>query len=181
MLHDGRRRVCNGKIGSNTDNTQTPCQLGGSDGIMKAIEEELGIHHGETTKDNIFTFTEVECLGACANAPMVQINDDYYEDLTPEKTKDLLRALKEAAEKTGASGWAPGLVGDSGKHQVSGQSSGKPVKQGGEGYSAQGAKIPTPGPVSERISCENAAGQTNLLELDNYPTPEQALRKDGAL
>ena len=101
---------------------QTPCQLGGagSDVIMKAIEEELGIHHGETTADNLFTFTEVECLGACANAPMVQINDDYYEDLTPEKTKDLIRALKEAAEKTGASGWAPGLAGDAGKDKVSG-------------------------------------------------------------
>ena len=148
---------------------------------MSAVKEELGIKQGETTKDGLFTFIEVECLGACVNAPMIQINDDYYEDLTPEKTKDLLRALKEAAEKTGASGWAPGMVGDSGKHQVSGESTGKQIKQGGEGYSAQGAKIPAPGPLSSRVSCENAQGQTNLLELDNYPTPEQALRKDGAL
>lgn len=153
--------------------------LNGSDGVMKAIEEELGIHHGETTPDNIFTFTEVECLGACANAPMVQINDDYYEDLTPETTKHLLRALKEAAEKTGASGWAPGLAGDSGKEQVSGQSTGKEVKQGGLGYSAQGANIPAPGPLSKRISCENAQGQTNLL--GDLPTPEQTFRTDGAL
>ncbi|CAK3900980.1 NADH-ubiquinone oxidoreductase 24 kDa subunit, mitochondrial [Lecanosticta acicola] len=159
--------------------TTTPCQLRGSDGIMKAIEEHLGIHHGETTPDNIFTFTEVECLGACANAPMVQINDDYYEDLTPETTKELLTALKEAAEKTGASGWAPGLVGDSGKEQVSGQPTGKEVKLGGEGYSAQGVKIPAPGPLSKRISCEPAAGQTTLM--GDLPTPEQTLRKDGAL
>lgn len=159
--------------------TTTPCQLRGSDGIMKAIEDHLGIHHGETTKDNIFTFTEVECLGACANAPMVQINDDFYEDLTPETTKELLTALKEAAEKTGASGWAPGLVGDSGKDQVSGQSTGKEIKQGGTGYSAQGAKIPAPGPLSKRISCEPAHGLTSLQ--GDLPTPEQTLRKDGAL
>jgi NADH dehydrogenase (ubiquinone) flavoprotein 2 len=44
-----------------------------SDAVMKACEEELGIHHGQTTQDGLFTMTEVECLGACANAPMVQI------------------------------------------------------------------------------------------------------------
>merc|ERR1711939_973451 len=97
---------------SMSPSSSTPCQLRGSDGVMKAIEEELKIHHGETTEDKLFTFTEVECLGACANAPMVQINDDYYEDLTPETTRSLLRALKDAAEKTGAGGMAPGLPGD---------------------------------------------------------------------
>ena len=62
---------------------------------MKAIEEQIGIHPGQTTPDNMFTFTEVECLGACVNAPMVQINDDFFEDLTPETTKSLLVALKD--------------------------------------------------------------------------------------
>ncbi|KAI4118300.1 MAG: hypothetical protein LQ341_007627, partial [Variospora aurantia] len=64
----------------------TPCQLGGcgSDKIMEAIESHLGVGPGSTTSDGMFTFSEVECLGACVNAPMVQINDDYYEDLTPE-------------------------------------------------------------------------------------------------
>ncbi|KAF2857536.1 hypothetical protein K470DRAFT_260756 [Piedraia hortae CBS 480.64] len=81
--------------------TTTPCQLRGSDGVMKAITEELGIHHGQTTEDKLFTLTEVECLGACVNAPMVQINDDYYEDLTPETTKSLLKALREATLKSG--------------------------------------------------------------------------------
>nr|POE48084.1 nadh-ubiquinone oxidoreductase 24 kda subunit, mitochondrial [Quercus suber] len=159
--------------------TTTPCQLNGSDGIMKAIEEELGIHHGQTTEDKMFTFTEVECLGACANAPMVQINDDYYEDLTPETTKSLLAALKEAALKTGAGGLAPGLPGDAGKDDVHGSPSGREVKQGGAGYSSQGASIPSPGPLSSRISCENSAGLTNLT---SEPwTGEQVLRKDGAL
>jgi NADH dehydrogenase (ubiquinone) flavoprotein 2 len=68
---------------------------------MRAIEEHLGIHHGQTTKDGLFTFTEVECLGACANAPMVQINDEYYEDLTYDTTVSLLKALTNAAKLTG--------------------------------------------------------------------------------
>ncbi|KAK5114537.1 hypothetical protein LTR62_002472 [Meristemomyces frigidus] len=159
----------------------TPCQLRGSDGVMKAIEEELGIHHGDTTPDNLFTFTEVECLGACANAPMVQINDDFYEDLTPETTKSLLRALKEAAEKTGASGWASGLAGSAGQDEVSGEGAGpgKHVKQGGRGYSAQGVNIPAPGPLSARSSCEPMSGITSLQE--EPPTGESMLRKDGQL
>lgn len=86
---------------------QTPCQLGGcgSDVIVQAIKENLGIKQGETTADGLFTFIEVECLGACVNAPMIQINDDYYEDLTPETVKSLLTALKESA--TDASGKTP--------------------------------------------------------------------------
>lgn len=79
--------------------SQTPCQLGGcgSDLIVKEIESHLGIKAGHTTADGLFTWIEVECLGACVNAPMVQINDDYYEDLTPETTRQLLTALKESA------------------------------------------------------------------------------------
>jgi NADH dehydrogenase (ubiquinone) flavoprotein 2 len=68
-----------------------------SDSVMKACEDVLGVHHGETTKDGLFTFSEVECLGACANAPMVQINDDYYEDLTYESTVNLARNLEARA------------------------------------------------------------------------------------
>jgi NADH dehydrogenase (ubiquinone) flavoprotein 2 len=79
--------------------TTTPCQLGGcgSDVIVKAIKEELGIEQGQTTADGLFTILEVECLGACVNAPMIQINDDYYEDLTPASVKDLLKALRSKA------------------------------------------------------------------------------------
>src|ERR1700761_1741197 len=92
--------------------SQTPCMLRDSDAVMKAISDQLGIQPGETTKDNLFTFTEVECLGACANAPMVQINDDYYEDLTYDTTVSLLKALQNAAEATGAGGGAAGLAGE---------------------------------------------------------------------
>ncbi len=78
--------------------TTTPCWLRGSDGIVKTCRDKLGIGPGETTKDGKFTVTEVECLGACVNAPMVQINDDFYEDLTPEimgKVLDDLAAGKK--------------------------------------------------------------------------------------
>ncbi|WFD34312.1 hypothetical protein MCUN1_001151 [Malassezia cuniculi] len=75
--------------------TTTPCMLGGcgSDKIVKAVLDHLKIGLGETTSDGLFTVIEVECLGACSNAPMVQINDDYYEDLTPETIVDVLSAL----------------------------------------------------------------------------------------
>ena len=145
---------------------------------MDAISEELGIHHGETTEDKMFTFTEVECLGACANAPMVQINDDYYEDLTPESTKELLRALKAAAQKTGASAGPAGLAGSAGKDDLSGKPQERHLKLGGEGYTAQGASIPAPGPLSKRTSCEPARGLTSLTG-EPY-TAEQVFRKDGA-
>ena len=146
---------------------------------MKAIEEKLGIHHGQTTKDGMFTLTEVECLGACVNAPMVQINDDYYEDLDADTMKSLLTALQEGAEKTGMGGGASGLAGETGKNEVAGKPSGAQIKQGGLGYSAQGANIPAPGPMSKRVSCENLKGQTSLLE--EPWTAQQTMRTDGEL
>jgi NADH-quinone oxidoreductase subunit E len=70
----------------------TPCMLRGSDDVLKACELR-GLRKGHTTEDGLFTLTEVECLGACANAPMVQINDDNYEDLTEESMGAVLDAL----------------------------------------------------------------------------------------
>ena len=70
----------------------TPCMLRGSDAVFKACYAR-GLKKGETSKDGLFTLTEVECLGACANAPMVQINDDNYEDLTEESMSAILDAL----------------------------------------------------------------------------------------
>jgi NADH-quinone oxidoreductase subunit E len=71
----------------------TPCWLRGAEDITKACKKKLGIDKGETTKDGKFTLVEVECLGACVNAPVVQINDDFYEDLTPESMCTLLDDL----------------------------------------------------------------------------------------
>jgi len=75
----------------------TPCMLRGSDDVFKACYAR-GLKKGHTTEDGLFTLSEVECLGACANAPMVQINDDNFEDLTEESMGAVLDAL--AAGKT---------------------------------------------------------------------------------
>merc|ERR1712080_289329 len=74
--------------------TTTPCWLRGSDEIMAAIKENLGVGPGHTTEDKMFTVSEVECLGACVNAPMIQIGDDYYEDLTVKDTHEILNDLR---------------------------------------------------------------------------------------
>ncbi|WND02412.1 NADH-quinone oxidoreductase subunit NuoE [Temperatibacter marinus] len=71
----------------------TPCWLRGSDDIMKACKDKLGIEKGQTTEDGLFTLDEIECAGACVNAPVLSIGDDYYEDLTPESVVELLNKL----------------------------------------------------------------------------------------
>ena len=73
----------------------TPCWLRGSDKLLEVAKNVTGCNLGETSKDDKFTLVEVECLGACCNAPMIQINDNYYEDLTEENFKHLLLKLKE--------------------------------------------------------------------------------------
>jgi NADH-quinone oxidoreductase E subunit len=73
--------------------TTTPCWLRGSDDVVKACEKRLGIGLGETTADGGFTLREVECLGACVNAPMMQIGDDYFEDLDADSAVKLIDAL----------------------------------------------------------------------------------------
>ena len=73
----------------------TPCWLRGSNKLLEVAKNVTGCNLGETSKDNKFTLVEVESLGACCNAPMIQINDDYYEELTEENFKHLLLKLKE--------------------------------------------------------------------------------------
>jgi NADH-quinone oxidoreductase subunit E len=75
----------------------TPCMLRGSDDVLAACKNR-GLSKGHTTADGLFTLTEVECLGACANAPMVQINDDNYEDLTFDTTTAILEALAKGEQ-----------------------------------------------------------------------------------
>ncbi len=74
--------------------TTTPCWLRGSDGVLGTCQKVLGVTAGGTTADGMFTLNEVECLGACVNAPMMKIGDHYYEDLDPESTERILMAFK---------------------------------------------------------------------------------------
>ncbi len=89
----------------------TPCALRGAEAIRKVCEDRIGLQK-QVSSDGIFAWAEVECLGACCNAPMVQINDDYYEDLTPQNFAKLLddlaagRAVAKGSQ-TGRSASAP--------------------------------------------------------------------------
>lgn len=81
----------------------TPCWLRGSDDVVDACTWALGIGIGETTADGEFTLGEVECLGACVNAPVVQIGDDYYEDVDAESMTKIIAALKDGHRPPGGS------------------------------------------------------------------------------
>jgi NADH dehydrogenase (ubiquinone) flavoprotein 2 len=96
---------------------------------------------------------------------------------SPETTKSLLKALREAAQKAGASGQASGLAGEAGKAEGSG-GSGTTIPEQGRGYAAQGVKLPSPGPLSGRKSCEPAHG---LTSLKGEMWGNEKLRTDGAL
>lgn len=73
--------------------TNVSCMLCGSEKIQGRLEKKLGIKFNQTTPDGRFTLMEVECLGSCGTAPMMQVNFDYYEDLTPEKVDEVLDSL----------------------------------------------------------------------------------------
>ena len=74
--------------------TNISCMLRGCDKIVDHLKNKLDVDFGETTEDGKFTLREVECLAACAGAPMMQIGHDYYEDLTPEKVDQILEGLE---------------------------------------------------------------------------------------
>jgi NADH-quinone oxidoreductase subunit E len=78
----------------------TPCMLRGSDDVMRACHDAAHVKVGETSEDGLFTLTEVECLGACVNAPVLQVDDDYYEDLDYDRTVRLIEALKRGERPT---------------------------------------------------------------------------------
>jgi NADH-quinone oxidoreductase E subunit len=93
--------------------TTTPCWLRGSDDVVKTCEEKLGIRFGETSADGLFTLREVECLGCCVNAPVIQVNDDVYEDLDAKTTAQLIDACRAGkappvGSLAGRKGSAPG-------------------------------------------------------------------------
>ncbi len=80
--------------------TTTPCQLRGAGEVLASCEKALGVSLGENSADGKFTLGEVECLGACVNAPVLQIGDDYYEDLDGESATAILEALKRGETPT---------------------------------------------------------------------------------
>lgn len=80
----------------------TACHVNGSKGIEEAINEELKIKDGETTEDNLFTLINVACLGCCSLSPVMMINDETYGKLTPEKTKSIIREIKDKQQIKGA-------------------------------------------------------------------------------
>jgi len=71
-----------------------PCALVGAEKITTLLKSKLGLQAGETTPDGKFTLSEVECLASCGTGPMMQINDDYYENLSKEKVEEILKNLK---------------------------------------------------------------------------------------
>ena len=78
--------------------TTTPCWLRGSDSLVNVCKKHLTIDNNETSQDGLFTLKTVECLGACVNAPMVQINDNYYEDLTDISLLKIIENLKKGLD-----------------------------------------------------------------------------------
>ncbi|HEY7218306.1 MAG TPA: NADH-quinone oxidoreductase subunit NuoE [Candidatus Binatia bacterium] len=71
-----------------------PCALGGAEKITAFLTQKLGIKPGQTTAEGRFTLSEVECLASCGTAPMMQVNDDYYENLTEDKITEIIESLK---------------------------------------------------------------------------------------
>jgi NADH:ubiquinone oxidoreductase subunit E len=96
--------------------TTTPCWLRGSDEVVEACERKLGIGMGGTTADGLFTLVEVECLGACVNAPILQVNDDFYEDLDGPTTEALLDVLRDGKQPPPGS-----VIGRQGSEPVTGR------------------------------------------------------------
>ena len=83
--------------------TTTPCLIRGADKIVKICKEKISPNESEISKDGSCSWMEVECLGACVSAPMIQVNDDYYEDLDEKSTREILDALiKNKPLKTGS-------------------------------------------------------------------------------
>lgn len=123
----------------------TPCMICGSEEIKKAIEEHLGIKEGETTEDGLFTLREVECLGTCACAPMIQLNDDYYECLTKESIVQLLEACK----------------------------AGNPPKMGKWGSLPMNGQVSCEGPLGKTSLFEVPEGIESRMRTDNvFDTPK---------
>ena len=106
----------------------TPCMLRGSDDVSRCIKDKLNITCGQTSNCGKFSLIEVECLGACVNAPILQVNDDFYEDMDYQSTADLLTALE--ADNPLAVG---SVIGRQGSESEDGATTLKAVKKSARG------------------------------------------------
>lgn len=106
----------------------TPCMLRGSDDVSRCIKDQLNITSGQTSDCGKFSLLEVECLGACVNAPILQVNDDFYEDMDYQSTADLLTALE--ADNPPAVG---SVIGRQGSESEDGATTLKAVKKSARG------------------------------------------------
>jgi NADH-quinone oxidoreductase E subunit len=141
--------------------TTTPCWLRGSDAVVKACRDKLGIDFNQTTKNGLFTMEEVECLGACVNAPMIQVNDWFVEDLDADRTTALLDALNRGEDvpigsQIGRQGSAPeGMLTASSQ---AGDSQAKPAEPVGKTGSA--SKKPASPKAAPKTSAKPSAKTT---------------------
>jgi NADH-quinone oxidoreductase subunit E len=160
----------------------TPCMLSGSDDIKAICRKRIG-EQGHVAPDGLFSWTEVECLGACCNAPMVQINDDYYEDLTPESFASLLDDL--AMGRPVKSGSQIGRVSS----EPVGGLTALTTLYGADGHGAPNASTPAndqpPAPLDEaaaqaRAEAEAARINATLATLPADATAQQKADAVGA-
>ena len=106
----------------------TPCMLRGSDDVSRCIKDKLNIASGQTSACGKFSLLEVECLGACVNAPILQVNDDFYEDMDYQSTADLLEALAKDTPPAAGS-----VIGRQGSESEDGATTLKAVKKTARG------------------------------------------------
>ena len=106
----------------------TPCMLRGSDDVSRCIKDKLNITSGQTSDCGKFSLLEVECLGACVNAPILQVNDDFYEDMDYQSTADLLTALESDNPPAVGS-----VIGRQGSESEDGATTLKAVKKSARG------------------------------------------------
>ena len=106
----------------------TPCMLRGSDDVSRCIKDKLNITSGQTSDCGKFSLLEVECLGACVNAPILQVNDDFYEDMDYQSTADLLTALEAGNPPAVGS-----VIGRQGSESEDGATTLKAVKKSARG------------------------------------------------
>ena len=156
----------------------TPCVLRGAEDIKAVLRKRVGAPD-HVTPDGLFSWSEVECLGACCNAPMVQINDDYYEDLTPENFAKLLDDL--AAGRPVRTGSQIGRVSSEPVGGLTALTSlyGADGKSGGQGAQAP-ANDSAAGGRGRPVPIDDAAAHVKVSTPEKDPAPSQALSQGSA-